>query len=555
MSYGESRVCDELRRRSVWRDGQPLRLHLGCGEQRFAGYVNIDYPSSEHNVMTVRPDFEADITRLDFPGGSVDEIRLHHVFEHFNRVTALAMLVKWHRWLKVGGRLHIETPDLMGSAQTLVSQAPWSTKMGVVRHLAGDQAADWAYHVEHWFPERFRHTLQAFGYDVIEASSESWPQPPHLSNARALAVKSRERTTEDLLAAADSLLWESTIAPVEAPTYEVWRRQLREALEPVSAPPPAPVIATPKFGPSLPPLPPSAHSREEIHGFNQRERDRWMQARAASVPVGSRVLDIGAGTCPYRELFAHCDYRTHDFKQYEGVKLGNTHEYGHIDYVSDVASIPAPDASFDLILCTEVLEHVPEPIAALREMTRLLRPGGRLLVTAPLGSGLHQLPFHFYGGYTPGWYQHFGARFGLHVREITPNGGFFRHLAQECARMSWTLPEHAKLHGDNLGFVQHLFGEWLPQYLFGLEDRHLMPQFTVGYHVEAVKSRDAATVQALIDQSPCDTALHVEAALACLAANDRALALRFYEDACELDADHLALGPLHAYYQITGEAK
>lgn len=552
-------VCEELRRAGVWREGQPLRLHLGCGEQRFAGYVNIDYPASEHNVMTVRPDFEADITRLGFPDGSVDEIRLHHVFEHFNRVTALAMLVKWHQWLKIGGRLHIETPDLMGSAQTLTSQAPWSTKMGVVRHLAGDQAAEWAYHIEHWFPERFRHTLEAFGYDVQEASSESWAQPPHLSNVRAIAVKARDVTPEQLLAAADALLRESMISPVEAPTYEVWRRQLREALQPVSVPAAATTvpasIATPSAGPSLPPLPAPARPLAEIHNFNQRERDRWMQARAASVPDGSRVLDVGAGTCPYRQLFTHCDYRTHDFKQYEGVKLGNTHEYGHIDYVSDVASIPAPDASFDLILCTEVLEHVPEPIAALREMARLLRPGGRLLVTAPLASGLHQLPFHFYGGYTPGWYQHFGAVFGLHVREITPNGGFFRHLAQECARVSWTLPDHAHLHGANLGFVQQLFGDWLPQYLFALEDGHMAPQFTVGYHVEAVKSRDVAAVQTLIDQDPCDPALHVEAALACLAANDRPRALRFYEDACELGAEHPALGHLHAYYGITGEAK
>lgn len=499
--------------------------------------------------MTVRPDLEADITRLEFPDGTVDEIRLHHVYEHFNRVTALAMLVKWHRWLKIGGRLHIETPDLMGSARTLTSGAPWSTKMGVVRHLAGDQAAAWAYHVDHWFPERFRHTLEAFGFDVSETSSESWAQPPHLSNVRAIALKTRAVAPEQLLAAADALLWESTVAPAEAPTYEVWRRQLREALDP--APAPQPMSA----GPCLPPVPFPARPLGEIHNFNQRERDRWMRAKAATVPAGARVLDVGAGTCPYRELFAHCDYRTHDFKQYEGVKLGNTHEYGHIDYVSDVAGIPAPDASFDLVLCTEVLEHVPEPIAALREMTRLLRPGGRLLVTAPLASGLHQLPFHFYGGYTPGWYQHFGARFGLHVREITPNGGFFRHLAQECARVSWTLPEHAHLHGANLAFVQQLFGDWLPQYLFGLEDGHMAPQFTIGYHVEAVKSRDAATVQALIDATPCDPALHVEAALACLADGDKSRALRFYEDACELDAEHAALGPLHAYYQITGEAK
>lgn len=83
--------------------GQPVRLHLGCGEQHFSGYVNIDHPSDQHNVMRSVADIQADVRHLDFPDGSIDEIRLHHVFEHFPRVVALALLIRWHRWLKVGG--------------------------------------------------------------------------------------------------------------------------------------------------------------------------------------------------------------------------------------------------------------------------------------------------------------------------------------------------------------------------------------------------------------------------------------------------------------------
>ncbi len=546
---------DPLRSTGLWHPGHPLRLHLGCGEKRLPGYVNVDHPPSEHNVMTVRPDLCADIMTLDLPPSSVDEIRLHHVFEHFNRVTALAMLIRWHRWLKPGGKLHIETPDLMGSAQTLTSAASFGTKMGVVRHLAGDQAAGWAYHTDHWFPERYVHTLEALGFSSVQTDSQSWPHEPFLSNVTAVAWKQNERSQADQLAAADALLWESTVSPLERPTFEVWRRQLRAALgadtperqgfqAPAMSVPPQTVAAL-QQGASTLPLP-------EIHGFNQRERDRWMAAKAATVPAGSRVLDVGAGTCPYRPLFAHCDYRTHDFMQYEGVKLGGTAQYGQIDYVSDVKRIPAPDGHFDVILCTEVLEHVPEPIEALREMARLLRPGGRLLVSAPLGSGLHQLPFHYYGGYTPGWYQQFGTGFGLDVREITPNGGFFKHLAQECARVAWTLPEHRHLHGGDADALQQFFGETLPRYLFALDERHPMPQFTVGHHVEAVKHRDAALVQSLIDQDCGNVPLYAEAALACLAASDPATAARYYEDGSEIDADHPSLANLHFYFQTTG---
>jgi SAM-dependent methyltransferase len=225
----------------------------------------------------------------------------------------------------------------------------------------------------------------------------------------------------------------------------------------------------------------------ELLKFNQGDRDLWVAAKAKTVPAQSSVLDVGAGTCLYRKNFDHCAYKTHDFKQYDGFLSNSEGLYGKIDYVSDINAIPVPDASFDVILCTEVLEHVPEPIEALREMARILKPGGRLFLTAPLMSGLHQLPYHFYSGYTPFWYRHFCEKFGLQVTEISPNGGFFKLLAQECARVAWTMPKHAHLHGADQEAVGTLFGEILPRYLFSLEEKCLIDQFTVGYHVEAVK--------------------------------------------------------------------
>lgn len=105
---------------------------------------------------------------------------------------------------------------------------------------------------------------------------------------------------------------------------------------------------------------------------------------------------------------------------------GNTNnQYGNIDYECDISEIPVEDGSFDVIICTEVLEHIPHPIEAIIEMARILKSDGRLFLTAPFACGLHQLPYHYYTGFTPMWYEKFLEENGLEVIEIQPNGGFF----------------------------------------------------------------------------------------------------------------------------------
>jgi hypothetical protein len=240
--------------------GAPLRLHLGCGQSLMDGYVNIDHPADRHNVMQVRPDHEADITALSFPDGSVDEVRLHHVFEHFNRVVALGMLIRWHGWLRMGGTLLIETPDFEATARAAL-QETGGRRVALLRHLEGDQAADWAYHVGQWYPERFARTLAAFGFgqvSTVTSSTEQWHEPP-LYNVTATATKTEELPRAELVARAEALLLESTVAVAERPTWEVWRVQLRRFLEEGVAPGApvahAPLASRTGAAPAKPPLP------------------------------------------------------------------------------------------------------------------------------------------------------------------------------------------------------------------------------------------------------------------------------------------------------------
>lgn len=236
----------------------------------------------------------------------------------------------------------------------------------------------------------------------------------------------------------------------------------------------------------------------DLFAFNLRNRDRWIAAQAASVPKGAKVLDVGAGSAPYRALFNQCDYSTQDFSELKPDQLRHG-GYGAIDIVSPAHAIPVTDASFDVLLCTEVLEHVPEPIAVIREFGRILRPGGRLILTAPLGSGIHQEPYHFYGGYTPYWYEKFLAENGFESVGVTANAGTLRHIAQETIRF-------VRLTGP-FGFAApwYIHLVWLPFWIMlapalafavpiaaKLLDRYdAEKRFTVGYHVTAVRRRAA----------------------------------------------------------------
>ena len=236
---------------------------------------------------------------------------------------------------------------------------------------------------------------------------------------------------------------------------------------------------------------------ENTFAYNRMRRDKWMMKHSNEIPNGSKILDIGAGGCPYKKLFSHCDYFSQDFVQLSSSQIQDKTGYGKIDYVCDILNIPVPDSSFDYIICTEVIEHVPDPISVIKEISRILKPGGNLLITAPLQSGLHQEPYHFYGGFTKYWYLKFLSENNFSDIDIEANGSLFTTYFALGLNI-------VRSFLDSLIFDKNVFRKLIalisliifspillilnPVFGFLWESIYKENKFTSGYHVSTKKS-------------------------------------------------------------------
>ena len=143
----------------------------------------------------------------------------------------------------------------------------------------------------------------------------------------------------------------------------------------------------------------------------------WLQERAeaASSAYGRyRLLDVGCGSRPYEPLFAQRG-ATYVGCDVEGSPDADIHGYAD--------ALPVEDASFDLVLCTQVLEHVPDPAAAVRELRRVLRPGGRALVTTHGVAVFHPNPDDFWRWTSSGLERLFRENGTWSSLEVRPGAG------------------------------------------------------------------------------------------------------------------------------------
>jgi ubiquinone/menaquinone biosynthesis C-methylase UbiE len=191
------------------------------------------------------------------------------------------------------------------------------------------------------------------------------------------------------------------------------------------------------------------YTKNDIGTKNQINREAWLKRTLNKVPKAKKILDAGAGELQYKKYCEHLKYTSQDFGAYDGkgdekgFQMQSWDNSG-LDIVSDIAKIPVKDRSFDAIMCIEVLEHIPHPIEAIKEFSRILKPSGYLIITAPVSSLTHFAPFYFYNGFSQYWYEKYLNEFNFDIEELKFNGNWFEAVAQELRRSESMISEHSR---------------------------------------------------------------------------------------------------------------
>lgn len=190
---------------------------------------------------------------------------------------------------------------------------------------------------------------------------------------------------------------------------------------------------------------------------NSAARSKWIEQTLTSLPSGSSILDVGAGECPYKPYCSQLEYLAQDVAEYDGKGDGAGLQTGSwdrskLDFICDLYDIPE-DRTFDTVFCSEVLEHVVDPVRAVEKMARLVSPGGRIILTAPFNSLTHFAPYHYATGFSKYFYEYHLGRLGFEVAEMTANGGWFDVMDQELGRTGKVRKQFAVGWRDPLTFL------------------------------------------------------------------------------------------------------
>lgn len=136
------------------------------------------------------------------------------------------------------------------------------------------------------------------------------------------------------------------------------------------------------------------------------------------------LMDFGCGSKPYISLFKTAEYIGVD---YHGE--GHNHENEEIDVFYDGKKIPFPDGRFNAVFTSEVFEHLFNLEEILPELHRVMKPGGKMLITCPFVWNEHEIP-NDYARYTRFALAHLLEKHGFNILKIDKSGTFVTTIFQ-----------------------------------------------------------------------------------------------------------------------------
>jgi predicted SAM-dependent methyltransferase len=185
---------------------------------------------SEHSLQTNSvADQYADIRNLKFSNGKISEVRLHHVFEHFNRPVACALVSTWSSWLNIGGVVRIEVPDYFRTSLSILNPlSSFRRKMVGIRHLFGSHEASWAYHYEGYDKTNLTRLLKANDFKIKKVLHNDWKGT---YNIEIIAEKvGNFKTVENYKEANRNYMSNFLLDDSEAKLLDVWMEEYSNQL-------------------------------------------------------------------------------------------------------------------------------------------------------------------------------------------------------------------------------------------------------------------------------------------------------------------------------------
>lgn len=180
------------------------------------------------------------------------------------------------------------------------------------------------------------------------------------------------------------------------------------------------------------------------------------------------LIDIGAGEGIYRETIESLgfEYFAHDFGGYSATNAttgirDSKWDYTTLTYSCDILELPL-EKTFDVVICTEVLEHVPDPVASLKHISKLVKNDGYLLITVPMMSFVHQEPYYFSSGLSTYWFEYWIPRVSMDIEKLIVQGDYVDFMRQEIERIFYEIVPSKFPNRKGIRNFPYRLGEIIP---------------------------------------------------------------------------------------------